>query len=272
MKKDPKRILALAAVVLLAAVCCLPMIAAFGKGERSAGFFRLSIGLVIAVPIFAYICMMAAKLWGSRKEQNMGTIRNVIFDVGNVLLEYNWSDYLDSFGFPEEKRERIANATFLSETWNLRDKGGLPDEEYMRQFVANAPEYEEEIREVVAGTRKCLHNVDYAIPWIRFLKSKGYRLFVLSNYSSAVLAETRDMMDFLPYMDGVVFSCEVNQLKPEPEIYRTLMDRYGLAAEECVFLDDREENCEGARKLGIKAICFQNFTQAAKALEELGVA
>ena len=70
-------------------------------------------------------------------------------------------------------------------------------------------------------------------------------------------------------MDGVVFSCEVKEIKPEPEIYKLLLSRYGLKAEESVFLDDREENCEAARKLGIKAIQFHDLKQAAKELEKL---
>ena len=72
-------------------------------------------------------------------------------------------------------------------------------------------------------------------------------------------------------MDGAVFSYQVRQLKPEPEIYRTLLDRYHLKPEETVFLDDTPENCEGARKLGITAIQFKDFKQAAAELEKLGI-
>ena len=76
-------------------------------------------------------------------------------------------------------------------------------------------------------------------------------------------------MPFLENMDGVVFSCEVKEIKPEPEIYKTLLSRFGLKPEESVFLDDRPENCEAARKLGIHAIEFHDLKQAAKELEKL---
>ena len=72
-------------------------------------------------------------------------------------------------------------------------------------------------------------------------------------------------------MDGEVFSCYVKQLKPEPEIYRTILDRYQLKPEESVFIDDRPENCEGARKQGIHTICFESFKQVTAELEKLGV-
>ena len=78
-------------------------------------------------------------------------------------------------------------------------------------------------------------------------------------------------MDFLKNMDGAIFSYEVNLLKPEPEIYQTLLDRFHLKPEETVFLDDTAENCEGARKLGITAVQFRDFKQAAADLEKLGI-
>ena len=97
-------------------------------------------------------------------------------------------------------------------------------------------------------------------------------LYILSNYSQFMLDQTRPgKMPFLKNMDGVIFSCEVQQIKPEADIYETLLSRFGLKPEESVFLDDRPENCEAARKLGIHAIEFHDLKQAAKELEKLGV-
>ncbi len=69
---------------------------------------------------------------------------------------------------------------------------------------------------------------------------------------------TKKEMPFLKYMD-VLSSCDVKQLKPEADIYQTLLDKFGLKAEECVFIDDRPVNCEGAQKAGIHTICFKSF-------------
>ena len=126
------------------------------------------------------------------------------------------------------------------------------------------------MKEVIAQSEKSVGIKDYAKTWTSYLKSQGYHLYVLSNYSQFMLDHTREnKMPFLENMDGVVFSCEVKEIKPEPEIYKLLLSRYGLKAEESVFLDDREENCEAARKLGIKAIQFHDLKQAAKELEKL---
>ena len=86
-----------------------------------------------------------------------------------------------------------------------------------------------------------------------------------------MLDRTKKEMPFLNYMDGTVFSCDVKQLKPEADIYQTLLDKFGLKAEECVFIDDRPVNCEGAQEAGIHTICFKSFKQAAAELETLGV-
>ena len=108
-------------------------------------------------------------------------------------------------------------------------------------------------------------------PGVRYLKDQGYRLYILSNYSDYMLKGTADKLTFLKYMDGIVFSCQVKELKPEPAIYRVLLEKYGLKPEESVFIDDMEENCASAEKQGIHAVCFREFKQAAADLEKLGV-
>ena len=113
--------------------------------------------------------------------------------------------------------------------------------------------------------------MDYAETWVRYLKDKGYHVYILSNYATYTLEKTEEELTFLKYVDGAVFSCQVKQIKPEPDIYQTLIKRYNLEPQKSVFLDDRKENCEAARKQGIHAIQFESFKQAAVELEKLGV-
>ena len=137
--------------------------------------------------------------------------------------------------------------------------------------MESAPEYEEDIREVVRRDPECMHLYDYAETWVKYLKNQGYHLYVLSNYGTYMLDRTKQDMSFLKYMDGAVFSCDVQQIKPEVDIYKTLLKRYSLKPEKSVFLDDRAVNCEGAGRAGIHTIRFENLKQAAKELEKLGV-
>ena len=98
--KNSKRILAVIGVILLLAAFCLPMFFAFGKGEGSRGMFLAALGVAIFVPVFAYICMMAVRIFGRKKGKDTGVIRNIVFDMGNVLLDFGWQEFIDSFGFP----------------------------------------------------------------------------------------------------------------------------------------------------------------------------
>lgn len=269
--KNFKRTAAIIAAILLLVVFCLPMVFALGDGENSQALFRGALGAAILVHVLAYIFWMVYRIFGKKQKKEVRDIENIIFDVGQVLVKYDWETYLKSFGFSEEKYEKIADATFRSPIWDERDRGLLEEEEYIRQNIALAPEYEEDIREVMRRTPETITSVDYAQTWVKYLKNQGYHLYVLSNYSNYMMERNRPQMGFLKYMDGVIFSCQVGSIKPEPEIYRTLLDRYHLKPEKCVFLDDREENCQGARKVGIRAIRFENFKQAAAELEKLGV-
>ena len=271
--KNFKKIAAIFGVAVLLAVCCLPMIFAFGSGENAQGNFKAAVGTVILVPVLAYVFFMVYKLLKKDKKEVEGEVKNIIFDVGQVLVSYDWETYLKEFNFPAEEEKLIAEKVFKSQIWNERDRGLLPEEEYLKQFIAALPsEYEEDVKRVINESEKTVGIMDYAETWTGYLRSQGYRLYILSNYSQFMLEHTRDnKMPFLKNMDGVIFSCEVQQIKPEADIYETLLSRFGLKPEESVFLDDRLENCEVARKLGIHAIQFHDLKQAAGELEKLGV-
>lgn len=271
--KNWKRAAAIAGVVLLLLVFCLPMVFAFGDSDGAQAAFRGALAAAILVPVMAYIFLLGFRFFGRKKnvQETNRMIENIIFDVGKVLVEFGWEAYLKSYGFSEEKYEKIADATFRNQIWNERDRGLYEEEEYLRQFCAEAPEYAEDIREVMRRSPETIHAFDYAETWVKYLKNQGYHLYILSNYSNYMLERNKGEMPFLKYMDGVVFSCQVQELKPEPGIYQKLLSLYDLQPEKSVFLDDRAENCRGAEAFGIHTIQFRNFKQAAAELEKLGV-
>ena len=198
-------------------------------------------------------------------------IKNIVFDIGNVLTDYTWNKYLHSFGFSEEVCERVAIATVKSKEWGEFDRGVMTVEAVVDTLVQNAPELEKEIRTFTADMSGLVEKVDYAIPWIEELKAKGYKVYYLSNFSEKAEKECAPALDFIPYADGGILSYQDKMIKPEPEIYKCLLDRYELNPDECVFLDDVEANVEGARKQGIHGIVFTTKEAAVAELEKLGV-
>ena len=198
-------------------------------------------------------------------------IKNVVFDIGNVLTDYTWNKYIHSFGFAEEVCERVAAATVKSKEWAEFDRGVMSVEAVVETLVKNDPGIEKEIREFTADMSGLVEKVDYAIPWIQELKAKGYGVYYLSNFSEKAEKECAHALDFIPYTDGGILSYRDKMVKPEPEIYKCFLERYHLKAEECVFLDDLETNINAARAQGMHGIVFTTREAAVADLEKLGV-
>ena len=110
-------------------------------------------------------------------------ITTIIFDIGNLLVDFTWREHYKSFGYDDEMVERIARATVLNPTWNEIDRGVMEEEDIIQEFVKTDPEIEQDIRKVLRDVSTIVARNDYAIPWIQELKSKGYRTLYLSNFS-----------------------------------------------------------------------------------------
>ena len=196
-------------------------------------------------------------------------IKNVIFDIGNVLLDFCWKDHIARFGFQGEKADRIAQAMMLGPIWPKLDLGLESDEDILEQFVAHTPELEQEIRLVFSDLSTIVREYEGSVDWIESLKARGYHTYYLSNYGERIRREASKELSFLSHMDGGIMSSTVHLAKPDPAIYQTLLDRYGLKAEECVFLDDTVRNVEAAQALGVAGIVVTSQEQAKKELETL---
>ena len=196
-------------------------------------------------------------------------IKNIIFDVGKVLVEYDPDGMMKKLGFDEETLQTVNQAVFQNELWNESDRGVLSPEELLEAFIANNPAYEKEIRQVIDAVGDTISLMPYAVEWVKGLKERGYHLYILSNYAEYTYEKTSHKMEFLPYMDGVVFSYRCRLIKPEKEIYEYICKTYELKPEESVFLDDRKDNVEAARNMGMHGIVFENYAQGSETLEQL---
>lgn len=196
-------------------------------------------------------------------------IKNIVFDLGMVLVSFNWRDYLDSLNFHEDIKEKMIEKAFDMAVWNEHDRGVLSDEAFIEFASQDAPEIKYPLRKYMSGVGFICKEYPYAREWICSLKQRGYHVYILSNYGETPYKYAREHFSFLGEVDGTVISSEVKFVKPEAEIYRYLLDRYCLNAEETVFLDDREDNVEAAKKLGIWGIVFEEYEKAKRELEGL---
>lgn len=147
----------------------------------------------------------------------------------------------------------------------------MDEEALLDKFIENDPGLEKEIRRVRENIHDMLGRYDYAIPWLQDLKGKGYKVYYLSNFSRKAHQECAHVLDFLPLMDGGILSYQEKLIKPDPAIYQLLLRRYGLKAEECVFLDDTKKNVEEAVRQGMAGIVFYSRELAVEKLRGLGV-
>ena len=196
-------------------------------------------------------------------------ISTVIFDIGNVLVDFDWDGFIHRM-FPgrEELITELDSAVWGSGRWDRLDAGDEP-EEVFSNIIAHAPNHEQELRKVFANVGDTLRKRPATHEWLKDIKSRGYRVLYLSNYSRYVMNLNPEVLDFLPLMDGGVFSCDVRLIKPDRRIYECLTEKYALVPGECVFIDDIERNVKAAIDFGFRAIQFVTFEQAKRDLNTL---
>ena len=194
-------------------------------------------------------------------------IRNIVFDIGNVLIGFDAMEYLTSL-FGEEKAVRIAEAVFGTGYWQELDIAKLSEEEILELFYSAAPDLRDEIKEAFDRIGECVEKLDWPVPVIESLKEKGYGVYFLSNMSGHVINSNAEAFGFVSHMDGGVWSCDVHVIKPDAEIYRIIFEKYGLVPEECIFIDDHRENIAVGKKSGMKGIVFKDYEQLTADLEK----
>lgn len=198
-------------------------------------------------------------------------IKTVIFDIGNVMVDFCFREMLERRGYSKEICDRIAAATVNSGFWNELDRGVMSYDEVLSLFAARDKEIEDKMRQALADLTGIVKLRAHAVPWVRGLKRAGYQVLALSNYPEKAYDDNREQLCFLNDMDGYILSYRDKVVKPDREIYELLQARYAFQSEECVFIDDLQENLNTADKLRWHTIRYQDYEQVCAQLKELGV-
>lgn len=198
-------------------------------------------------------------------------ITTIILDIGNVLAHFRWDEYLRECGYDEEIIHKVSNASVLSEAWKEFDRGIQKEEELIAQCCAKDPSVVKEITKMFDDLYDLVKEYDYSAEFIQRLKTNGYKVYLLSNYGRRNFQYAKENFEFIKYVDGGIISYEVEHIKPEAEIYETLINKYNIIPKEAIFLDDSQANLDGAEPFGFHTILVKNFDQAVEDLRKLGV-
>lgn len=203
----------------------------------------------------------------------MPEINSIIFDLGNVLIDWNpqhvfHSTYFDS---PEKRDYFFQNICTMD--WNEQQDEGRSIVEGTLELIAKYPEWESSIRDYYGRWTDMLGGpIPESVNIFRELKESGnYKLYALTNWQAGLFDIALVRYDFLHWFDGRVVSGEEKIRKPNPAFYQRLLDRYAVRADEALFIDDNLRNIKAAEDMGIKSIQFHNPDQLRKELVALSV-
>ncbi len=198
-------------------------------------------------------------------------IRTIIFDIGNVMVDFCFREMIEKTGYPKEILDRIEAATVGSGFWKELDRGVKDYDEVLSIFADRDPEIAPMMRRAMASLAGIVVMREHAVPWVRALKKAGYQVLALSNYPKKAYDENPGELAFLQDMDGYILSYRDRVIKPDEAIYELLRERYHFKPEECVFIDDVQENLDTAERLGWHTICYESYGQVCRQFEKIGV-
>ncbi len=189
-------------------------------------------------------------------------MENIIFDLGGVLVSHDPGPYLERLFSDPKDRQRVLEILSEKDFWTNLDLGlhetykdALPeiygkhkkDENLLRRFFDS--DFMDEYTSLKKGTEL-----------LSSFKKQGYGIYILSNFSKDGIKKLMDSFSFFDDADGMLISCDVHLVKPDKRIYRLLEEKFDLFADECLFLDDREENVLAARNAGFNSIVYSEDT------------
>jgi HAD superfamily hydrolase (TIGR01509 family) len=200
---------------------------------------------------------------------NASPVRNVVFDVGGVLLHWNPQRVLAQFYPDPELRRHVGAALFGGADWSDFDRGTLSETDLLTALSTRSGRAASEMLALFLALRASLTPKTDTLRLLETLHARGVPLYCLSNMSDSIYAHLAGQHGFWARFQGIVISGQIQLLKPERAIYEYLVTRYHLNAAETLFLDDVEANVIGARAAGLQALQFHDAADAERQLAPL---
>lgn len=187
-------------------------------------------------------------------------IKNIVFDMGNVLVNYDAKRVCRKFIDNEADLNEVCASVFISPEWIFLDMGIITDEEALKKMCARLPErLHEKARLCMEHWHEyCMTPVSEMAEVIKTLKERGFGIYLCSNASLRLLTCCRQVIPGIEHFDGVLFSAEETCIKPQRQLYEAFFKRFNLKPEECYFIDDLQLNIDGARACGMDGYCHRD--------------
>lgn len=193
-------------------------------------------------------------------------IKNIVFDVGNVLIDFCWKKTCQMLHFSQEIIDAFEKNMILTDVWDQLDEGTILLEDAIACFIDRMPEYEREVRLFWEYADTFVEEYEYSYDMIKELKERGYGIYLLSNYPLDMYQMHWHKFRFYELVDGYIVSAVEKIRKPDLRIYQLLCDRYQLDARQCMFFDDRRENVDAAIQAGMQGVLFEGRETVVKYL------
>jgi 2-haloacid dehalogenase len=198
-------------------------------------------------------------------------IKAIIFDFGGVLVDWSPHNlYRHYFDQPHEIDRFLKEINFAE--WNAQQDKGHPFAQAVAEHSTKFPQYAQLIRAYHERWEDSIVGpIDGTIAILKKVKQLGYPVYGLSNWSAETFPLVREKFKFFDVFDGIVLSGEVKMIKPDPQIFRLLLEKFDLKAQACLFIDDSQINIKVAGDMDFQTVHFQSPAQLEAELSALGV-
>ena len=199
-------------------------------------------------------------------------INTIIFDLGNVLIDWN-PDYVFDKLIEDKERKKYFFENVCTMEWNEMQDAGRSVKEATEELCLKHPEWKEYIEAYYGKWKDMLGGaIEGTVEIFKQLKESGrYKIYALTNWSAELFPYALETYEFLHWFDGRVVSGEEKMRKPNPDFYQVLLDRFNVQPGEALFIDDNYRNIKAAEELGIKSIHFTSPSELRKGLNNLGL-
>lgn len=204
--------------------------------------------------------------------QEKSTIKNIIFDMGNVLIRFEPELFLSRYSISEDEKRTLQNEIFRSPEWIMLDRGTLDERGMEERILPHIPEHLRKIAcDLIEHWDEPLLPVEGSVELVNALKDSGYRLYLFSNACARQRTYWKKA-EVSPLFDGTLISSDVKMLKPEAEIYHALFKKFSLNPSECLFIDDTVPNIEASMREGMDGIVFnKDYAELKRKLVQRGI-